>query len=139
MAPDLPRRSRLFAPAPRALLIDAGFTLVCYDGAAIAAIAGERGVQVDPDAVDATESAMRAEMAQHDWPQQPGSIAPSTGGARFFRRVLELAKAQADAAALETAAELIWNRHLGENLWSRPLPGVVSALEALRAAGLKLA
>ncbi len=121
------------------MLIDAGFTLVAYDGGRIAAIAAEQGLSVDPAAIDATERAIRAELAHHEWPQQPGSGAPPAGGARFFRRVLDLAQAAAAPARLDAVAELIWQRHLVENLWSRLLPGVVPALEALRAAGLKLA
>jgi HAD superfamily hydrolase (TIGR01509 family) len=126
-------------PAPRAILIDAGFTLVSYDGARIAAIAAERGVLVNADAIDATEPSIRAELAQHDWPQQPGSGASPGGGARFLRRVLELAADPGAGAALEQAAELLWARHLEHNLWSRPLEGVVAALEALGQAGLQLA
>jgi putative hydrolase of the HAD superfamily len=121
------------------VLIDAGFTLVAYDGGRIAAIAAEQGVILEPAAIDATEAAIRAELAHHEWPQQPGSGAPPAGGARFLRRVLDLAGAQAAPARLDAVAELIWQRHLVQNLWSRPLPGVVPALEALRAAGLRLA
>jgi HAD superfamily hydrolase (TIGR01549 family) len=121
------------------VLIDAGFTLVAYDGGRIAAIAAEQGLVIDAAAIDATEGAIRAELAHHDWPQQPGSGAPPAGGARFFRRVLDLAGAAAPPARLDEVAEQIWQHHLVQNLWSRELPGVVPALEGLRAAGLKLA
>jgi HAD superfamily hydrolase (TIGR01509 family) len=131
--------SHLFATPTRAVLIDAGFTLVGYDGARIAAIAAERGVQVGAADVEATEQSIRAELAQHDWPQQPGSGAPPAGGARFFRRVLELCTDPTQATSLDQAAELLWSRHLEHNLWSRPLEGVVAALEALGGAGLRLA
>jgi putative hydrolase of the HAD superfamily len=137
MALDLTRKD-LFAPPPRALLIDAGFTLIFCDGARIAAIAGEAGVRVSAQAVRGSEPALRAEMAQHDWPQRPGSSVAATGGVRFFRRVLELAGASEEGERLEAAASLIWTRHLGDNLWSEILPGVVPALEALRTAGLRL-
>ena len=126
------------------MLIDAGFTLVSYDGARIARIAASCGLTLDPAAVERTDATMRAELAQHDWPQKPGSGAPPAGGARFFRRVLELVTPGAQAAeaavmsSLEKAADMIWKSHLEENVWSRPLPGVVAALESLRAAGLKL-
>ena len=53
--------------------------------------------------------------------------------------MLELAGGPGEGDALDGAAELIWSRHLVDNLWSRPLPGVVESLEALRGAGLKLA
>src|SRR5688500_9470861 len=144
MREDLPRTpdaapASLFAEPLRAVLIDAGFTLVSYEGQRIAELAASSGLMVDPQAVEATEATMRAELAQHDWPQQPGSGAPPAGGARFFRRVLQLAAPEAAPAAVERAAEEIWASHLQQNLWSRPLAGVVSALESLRRAGLRLA
>ena len=140
MASHLARTDSLFVPSPRAVLIDAGFTLVAYDGGRIAAIAAEQGVSVDPAAIDATEAAIRAELAHHDWPQQPGSGAPPAGGARFFRRVLDLAQARGRAGApgRRRRADLAappGARTCGAGL----LPGVVPALEALRAAGLQLA
>jgi putative hydrolase of the HAD superfamily len=123
-------------PPPRAVLIDAGFTLVSYDGATVASLAAEAGVAVNAARVEATEPSLRAELAHHDWPQRPGSAAPVAGGARFFRRVLELAGATGD---LDAAAELIWDRHLVENVWSRLYDGVVGALQRLRERGLRLA
>jgi HAD superfamily hydrolase (TIGR01509 family) len=128
-----------FLPVPKALLIDAGFTLVSYEGATIAELAAASGVQVTGTEIEATEAMLRAELAHHDWPQRPGSAAPATGGARFFRRVLELSQARVLTGTLDAAAEAIWKHHLGENLWSRPLPGVAAALERLRAIGLRLA
>jgi HAD superfamily hydrolase (TIGR01509 family) len=138
MIVDLPRQD-LFTPPPRAVLIDVGFTLTSYDGARVAALVAERGVSVSAAAVDATERALRAELAQHAWSQRPGDGGPPAGGPRFFRRVFELAGAQGEAAALEAAATWLWDRHLERNLWSRPLAGVVQALEDLRRAGLRLA
>src|SRR5262245_61100707 len=121
MSPHLPRMPEGFVPAPRAVLIDAGFTLVSYDGGTVATLAAEAGVRVDAARVEATEAHLRRELATHDWPQAPGSAAPVAGGARFFRRVLELAGAEADAgkSSLDAAAELIWDRHLVENVWTR--------------------
>ena len=139
MPPEIPRNANRFVPAPRALLIDAGMTLVSYDGQRIAALAGQRGVKVGAAAIEATEAAVRAELAQHDWPQRPGSGASSAGGARFMRRLLELAGARADGPMLDEAADHIWASHLTENLWSRVLEGVRPALVSLRAAGLRLA
>ena len=128
-----------FLPVPKALLIDAGFTLVSYEGATIAVLAAAAGVEVTGAEIEETEATLRAELAHHDWPQRPDSAAPVSGGARFFRRVLELSRARGAGADLDRAAEAIWAHHLGENLWSRPLPGVTTALEQLRARGLRLA
>lgn len=72
-----------------------------------------------------------------------GSGAPPAGGARFFRRVLDLAQGRPASErpdpALDRVAEAIWAQHLEQNLWSRILPGVVAALEDLRRADLRLA
>jgi HAD superfamily hydrolase (TIGR01509 family) len=125
--------------APRAVLIDAGFTLVSYDGVTVANLAAEAGVSVNAARVEATEPLLRAELAHHDWPQRPGSAAPVAGGARFFRRVLELASARAHGGTLEAAAELIWDRHLVENVWTRLFDGVVPGLQRLRELGMRLA
>jgi HAD superfamily hydrolase (TIGR01509 family) len=124
---------------PRAVLIDAGFTLVSYDGGTVARLAAQVGVQVTAAAVEATEPVVRAELAHHDWPQRPGSAAPVAGGARFIRRVLELARARSTGGTLDAAAAYVWDQHLGENVWTRLLPGVVPALERLRGLGLRLA
>jgi HAD superfamily hydrolase (TIGR01509 family) len=128
-----------FLPVPRALLIDAGFTLVSYDGLTIAQLASAAGVEVTGAEIEATEAILRAELAHHEWPQRPDSAAPVTGGARFFRRVLELSRARTMTGTLDAASEAIWKHHLVENLWSRPLEGVVAALEQLRSLGLRLA
>src|SRR5689334_25353396 len=100
MSLDLPR-PHLFTPRPRAVLIDVGFTLTSYDGARIAALVAERGVDVSAPAVDATERALRSELAQYAWSQRPGDGAPPSGGPRFFRRVFELAGARGEPAALD--------------------------------------
>jgi putative hydrolase of the HAD superfamily len=141
MSMSLPVPSRAESLSlPRAMLIDAGFTLVSYDGRTVADLAAEAGVTVNAARVEATEPQLRAELVHHDWPQRPGSAAPVAGGARFFRRVLELAQAcPQGSATLEAAATLIWDRHLVENLWTRLLDGVVPALEQLHRRGLRLA
>jgi len=129
----------MFVPPPRAVLVDAGFTLLTYDGTRIAALAGELGVEVSADAVSATESAVRAELGAYQWPQRPTSLSPKTGGARLFHRILELAGAGVEGGDLGPVAHHLWAVHLGENLWSRPFDGVAEALESLRCAGLHLA
>ncbi len=113
--------------------------MTAYDGIRIAAIAAEAGVRVDAARVDGTERPMRAELAQHSWPLRPNSPVPVAGGVRFLRRVLELADADGNAALLDAAAELLWKRHLENNLWSRVLGGVPQALGRLNAAGVRLA
>jgi HAD superfamily hydrolase (TIGR01662 family) len=137
MPPELPRPASL-APLPRALLIDVGFTLLSFDGATIARHAGEAGLSVDPRAIEATESVLRAELAHHDWPQSRESTAPKGGGANFFARMFQLAGAESSLTLQEAAAH-VWQRHLEKNVWSRPLPGAADALARLHDHGMRLA
>ncbi|HEY0710907.1 MAG TPA: HAD-IIIA family hydrolase [Polyangia bacterium] len=136
MPPELPRPTTL-APLPRALLIDVGFTLLSFDGVTIARHAAEAGLAVDPRAIDETERTLRAELAQHDWPQSRESTAPKSGGATFFARMFRLAGA--NTAAVDEAAAHVWRRHLEKNVWSRPLPGATEALARLRDRGIRMA
>jgi len=126
---------------PRAVLLDAGFTLVFCAGDRIAGEAARVGVRVDPLALEAAEPALRRELALYTWASTPaqGRTQPQTGGPAFFRRLLELAAASGEPAELETAARAIWDSHLQRNVWSRVGRGVDSALGRLRAAGVKLA
>lgn len=105
----------------------------------MARLAADAGVIVGAAEVEATEPTLRSELAHHDWPQRPGSAAPVAGGARFFTRVLELAGARAEGGTIESAAKLIWDRHLERNVWCRLLDGVVPALKLLKQRGLLLA
>ncbi len=109
------------------------------EGARIAPLARAAGVDVTAAAIDGCERAIREELAQHAWPQRPDSAVPGVGGVRFFRRVLELAGAGGPDDALGAAAARIWSAHLEDNLWSRPLDGVETALDRLRGAGVRLA
>jgi putative hydrolase of the HAD superfamily len=130
----------LFVPPPRALLLDAGFTLTFYDGASIAAHAAREGVTVDASALERAEEPLRGELRE-----RPG-VALRThddGGNswlhRFFRRLLELAGAQGSAADLDRAAATINREHFAVNVWCRVGAGVREALSRLRERGLALA
>jgi HAD superfamily hydrolase (TIGR01509 family) len=141
MVLPLPCKDGLFAPPLKAVLVDVGFTLTSYDGRRIADVAAQVGVWTSAAAIEAAEPAIRAEMAQHAWPQRRGSEASASGGPRFFRRLLELAggRGEDDPRTLDEAAARLWQCHLESNLWSRVLDGVPEALASLRAAGLGLA
>lgn len=138
MPSELPRSASL-APRPHGLLVDVGFTLLSFDGATIARHAAEAGVEVTPAAIEATEPTLRAELAQHDWPQSRGSTAPKTGGAMFFTRMLRLAGARGSESAIAGAAAFTWQQHLQRNVWLRVLPGATAALGRLRSAGVRMA
>jgi HAD superfamily hydrolase (TIGR01662 family) len=120
---------------PRAVLVDVGFTLVVCDTEEIATIAGKSAVRVEPEALDAAQAQLHAELQQYSWASHAKSQAPKSG-ALFFRRLLELSGAVGD---LDTAATTIWESHLRRNLWRRPLPGAAEGLASLRGAGVRLA
>src|SRR4051812_12912970 len=127
-----PEAERLFDPLPRAVLLDAGFTLTFHDGARVAAYAALAGVVVDPAAIERVEGALRAEL------REPPGVAVRThddGGIsylrRLFRRVLELAGTPGGADALDRAAETILREHLAQNVWRRIGRGVGKALSRL--------
>lgn len=127
-------------PFPRAVLLDAGFTLTFHDGARIAAYAALAGVSADAEAMERIEGALRAELQE-----RPGVPLRThdDGGLRWlqrvFRRILEMAGTPGDASALDRAAETILREHLARNVWCRIGAGVHQALVKLRDAGLKLA
>jgi putative hydrolase of the HAD superfamily len=131
----------LFQPRPAAVLLDAGFTLTFPDAGVIARHAAAAGVVVRADALARVEDDVRGELARFPWASTPAQQAtrPRTAGADFFRRMLELAGATADAATLDHAATAIWDRHLEHNVWCRVGAGVEASLVRLRAAGLRLA
>jgi len=130
----------LFVPRPRAVLLDAGFTLTFYDGARIAAHAALAGATADAAAIERIEGAWRAEVCER--PGVPLRTHDDGGVSwlqRTFRRFLELAGTPGEADALDRAAEVIFREHMASNVWRRPGSGVREALQRLRAAGLKLA
>lgn len=121
-----------------AVLIDVGFTLSVYDPDRIAAVVHALGVEVDPQRIEATQPALRHALSHSSWAFSPRGEGASRGQA-FFAHLLTLAGAAAEAGALDAAAERLWQTHLADNLWSRPLPGAHEALALLRDAGLRLA
>lgn len=130
----------LFVPRPRALLLDAGFTLTFYDGERIAAHAALAGVKVDAAALERIEGAWRAEVREvQGKPLRTHDDGGVSWLQRTFRRFLELAGTPGEADALDRAAEVVFREHMASNVWRRVGAGVREALERLRAAGLKLA
>ncbi len=129
-----------FAPRPRALLVDVGFTLTFWDGERIAAHAAAAGVTVAPAAIERAETIIRTEtrelegtpMRTHD-----------DGGRRYlgdvFQRALSLCGTSEDDATLARAAAYIHARHLEKNVWRRVGAGNHDALARLSAAGFRLA
>ncbi|HEY8925716.1 MAG TPA: HAD family hydrolase [Polyangia bacterium] len=131
----------LLRPLPKTVLLDAGFTLTFPDHDRIASHAAEVGVRVDPAALARAEDPVRRELALYPWASTPAqqTTRPPSAGAAFFRRMLDLAGADAPGPTLDAAASTIWQRHLQRNVWCRVGAGVEAALGRLRAAGMRLA
>lgn len=138
MSANVTRTATLGAARPRAVLIDVGFTLTAFDGARIAALAGEAGVTASGAAIEATEEAIRRDMLSEVW-----AFTREGEGAKkavaLYRRMLSLAAPEASGAALQAAAEHVWASHLENNLWTRILPGVPEALRLFSERGLPMA
>src|SRR5580698_2960169 len=74
MSASYPEAAALFKPIPRAILFDAGFTLVFHDGARLAAYAAKGGVTADAAALEGAERALRAELREPDALDRAASV-----------------------------------------------------------------
>lgn len=126
---------------PRAVLLDAGFTLTFCDGTSIAAVARDAGVLVAAQALEDAEAPLRREISSYVWATTATDQSESKrkSGPAFYRRMLELAHAAGTSNDLDIAAAAIWSQHLRRNLWRRVGGGVDAAMIRLRASGIKLA
>jgi putative hydrolase of the HAD superfamily len=127
-------------PRPRAVLIDVGFTLTFWDGVRIASHAAEKGVTVEPAAIERAEKLIRTETRELEG---RALRTHDDGGKRYlgsvFARALRLAGATHDDETLDRAAAHIHAQHLQSNVWRRVGAGNAQALERLCEAGYRLA
>jgi putative hydrolase of the HAD superfamily len=130
MTPSPPHR----ASRPlRAVLFDAGNTLLRMDYAAIAQALGRRGVGVDVAAVEDAELRARVRLDPH---LTPGASTESVATHdRYLRYMLEPLGVTAEA---EVAAVERWRRDYNApfGLWTRADAAAVPALARAKAAGL---
>ena len=123
---------------PLVVLVDAGFTLVTFDGDRMAALIRADGLELSGRAINATERQIRAEK-HPTWAFRPGGgpLRTAPEGPAFFGAMIRHAGAREDR--IVAAASRLWKHHLAENLFSRLYFGVPTALWCLRAAGIRLA
>jgi putative hydrolase of the HAD superfamily len=117
----------------RAVIFDAGNTLLRMNYAIIAAELRARGRAVTPDQVEEAELRARVRLDPH---LAPGASTESTTiHGRYLRYLLEHL-AVTDEAEIEAIAR--WRRGYNApvGLWNRADPEALSALRAVRAAGL---
>ena len=123
----------------RAVLFDAGNTLIRMDYAAIATEITRHGIVATPETVQRAEWAARVRLDTELF-APPGSVSTESRdtGARYTRYVLEGAGVS-DPSLIETLTE--WRRTYNApvGLWTVAEPEAAAALTLVRACGLKAA
>jgi putative hydrolase of the HAD superfamily len=120
----------------RAVLFDAGNTLIRMDYAAIAAELARHGVTVTPEAVQRAEWAARVRLDADLFASAGTFSTESRGTAERYTRYLLEGAGVADADLVATLAE--WRRGYNPpiGLWTVAEPEAVAALTLVREAGL---
>ncbi len=119
-----------------AVLIDAGGVLVDPNWDVIAGLLAARGAPVPAAVLRAAEPAAKREL---DDATVIGSTTDEDRTASYLARVLRHAGIEVDRAAVDGASEEMTRLHAERGLWEVVPEGVLHALDALRAAGLRLA
>ncbi|HTF58013.1 MAG TPA: HAD family hydrolase [Planctomycetota bacterium] len=109
---------------PRAVLFDAGGTLVFIHGERVAEAAARRGVRVRPEAIEAADPGVRRALDR-----APRGTDDRSRGDIYLRDLLRAVGAQ---GSVEEAVEELGREHARSNLWSRTPPEVAAALDRLR-------
>lgn len=128
--------------ALEAVIFDAGGTLVRLDFEWMSATVTGLGYALDPAVLRRSEVEGRRRFdASHGHPPAPGEASPPLGTrgdtAAYFGGMLEAAGVP--ARLVPPALEAFGARHRDTGLWTRPVEGARSALDALRLAGYRLA
>jgi putative hydrolase of the HAD superfamily len=117
-----------------ALFLDAGGVMLAPNWVRVADALGRHGIRVDPDRLAAAELPAKRQL------DDDGVTRATTDASRgwlYFDLVLEQAGINRSTATGAALAELD-EYHARHNLWETVLPGVVEALGAFRAMGLRL-
>lgn len=130
--------------AVRAVLLDAGNTLVSIDFGWLVRLLAAEGVEATVDGLRRAEASARPVLSRRlASPKAEGRLSTESGSTFSFyvSRILAglpgLAGEEAEALAPRLAAAL--KSEGNPRLWSRVLPGTRGALDALRKLGLRLA
>lgn len=119
----------------RAVLLDAGGTLIHPDHVFLLDRLAEEGVDADPDEYERARRAADAAVGDILRSDDPGT--DETRIRTWFATLL--VSLGLPESRLEDVAEGIRQRHAEGRLWVRPVPGTRAMLERLRDAGLQLA
>lgn len=118
-----------------AVLVDAGGVLVDPNWETVATTLERHGIEADPARLAAADPVLRREL---DEPELVSSTTDVVRRERWLARLLRHAAIAADPAAVERANDEIESLHLERGIWEIVHSGAVEALDALRAAGLRL-
>ena len=119
----------------KAVLLDAGGTLIHPDHGFLLELLAEEGVEADEADYGAARRKADAVVAQLLRGDDPADDAPRIRA--WFVTLLTTLGLPADR--LDEAGRRIRQRHEQARLWIRPEPGTIETLRELRAAGLRLA
>lgn len=119
------------------VLIDAGGVLVEPNWDTVASVLSRHGVDVDPADLAAANPMLMRELDDAELIKASTDV---TRRERWIARLLRHAgtAADIDAGAIDAAADEIEAIHLERGIWESVLDGAPAALDALRAAGLRL-
>lgn len=118
----------------KAVLFDAGNTLIHVDFARVAADLAEHGVACEPSDLERAESGARRIL---DTAEVVAGTNDRERWWSYFSLICERAGA-ADAAVRDRVLHRLRDRHRERNLWNRLAAGVIPMLERLRAMGFRI-
>jgi putative hydrolase of the HAD superfamily len=114
---------------PRAVTFDFGQTLCDLDTALLSRRLAERGLAVPAERLEASVPAA--------WLAYDEAIAAGHGGHPWKILMVELlARAGAPLDPARAAVDWLWTEQPAQNLWRRPIAGMIELVRALRGAGL---
>lgn len=124
---------------PCAVTFDFGQTLAELDTAFLAERLGERGALADPSLLD---RASGPAWAAYDAAKARGDVAFAAWGA-FMRALLDGAGVRSASASAgdrtPSLVEWLWAQQPSQNLWRRPIPGMLELVADLHERGVPLA
>ena len=121
------------AASPRAVLFDAGNTLLRMDYGAIAAALADHGVRAEEAAVEDAELRARVRIDPH---LAPGASTESVATHDLYVAYLLEGLGVTDAAVVGAMSRWRWTYNAPLGLWTRPDAAASAALARARSAGL---
>jgi HAD superfamily hydrolase (TIGR01509 family) len=127
--------ARLNGREIEAVLVDAGGVLIGPNWKVVSELLARHGVTASAEDLSAAEPLAMREFDDAEVIRATTDIARRE---RFLARVLRHAGITVDAEAVDAASDEMEAIHLSRGIWEVVAPGAPEALDALRAAGLRL-